>query len=64
MRAKCFLGGLVVLGLGYATLLLAATYPPDHSDIIPADLRIAWQGLAGVPGGIPHRTTTRTAAGT
>jgi hypothetical protein len=30
---------------------------PDRSGIIPADRRISWQGLAGVPGGIPHRTT-------
>ncbi len=57
MRSKCLLGGFVILGVGYASLLSAATYPPDNSDIIPADRRISWQGLAGVPGGIPHRTT-------
>ena len=56
MVSKCLFCGSVVLGLGYTSLLLAATYPPDHSDIIPADCRIAWQGLAGVPDGIPHRT--------
>ena len=48
---------LAAFPLGCASLLLAATYPPDNSDIIPADRRIAWQGLAGVPDGIPHRTT-------
>ncbi|MGA2066963.1 MAG: glycosyl hydrolase family 28-related protein [Thermoguttaceae bacterium] len=57
MQSKCLFWGLVVLGLGHASRLLAAPYPPDNSGIIPADRRISWQGLAGVPDGIPHRTT-------
>ncbi len=48
---------LAAFPLGCSPLLLAATYPPDNSDVIPADRRISWQGLAGVPGGIPYRTT-------
>ncbi len=43
----------LILGLSLLTghALLA------RSEIIPADRRIDWRSLAGVPGGIPHRTT-------
>jgi hypothetical protein len=57
MSAKGLSWGLVVLALGCASRLLAAADPADHSEIIPADRRITWQGLPGVPDGIPHRTT-------
>ncbi len=36
---------LVRFPQGRPPLLLAATYPPDNSHIIPADRRISWQGL-------------------
>ncbi len=43
----------LILGLSLLTghALLA------RGEIIPADCRIDWRGLAGVPGGIPRRTT-------
>ena len=56
MLSNCLACGLAVLNLEYASLLLAATCPSNTSDIIPAARRITWQGLAGVPDGIPHRT--------
>jgi hypothetical protein len=57
MQSKRLFCGWLVLGLSCASLSVAAASPPDNSHIIPADRRIAWQGLAGVPEGIPHRTT-------
>ena len=43
----------LILGLSLLTgdALLA------RGEIISADRRIDWRGLAGVPDGIPHRTT-------
>lgn len=56
MKRKRYLLNLAIILVSLATLGRAAAEPASPDEIIPVDRKIDWS-YAGIPGGIPERTT-------